>query len=160
MVANVGDSRAVLCTRGDNHQHIPIQLTADQKPNVPSGYCLCNKNSILSNLRQIFEIRQMMANNSFRRSQRNEQFSRFLCCYPTYLNLLLGTTDLHSGIIFVYFELSWLCFWFYQETSYQDIFLTYKPRIISLTSSQPFSTILPLKEVHHRISPEVYGALE
>ncbi|KAG6595572.1 putative protein phosphatase 2C 65, partial [Cucurbita argyrosperma subsp. sororia] len=36
VVANVGDSRAVLCTRGDNHQHIPIQLTADQKPNVPS----------------------------------------------------------------------------------------------------------------------------
>ncbi|KGN54420.1 probable protein phosphatase 2C 65 isoform X2 [Cucumis sativus] len=35
VVANVGDSRAVLCTRGDKHQHIPIQLTVDHKPNIP-----------------------------------------------------------------------------------------------------------------------------
>ncbi|XP_038881643.1 probable protein phosphatase 2C 65 [Benincasa hispida] len=35
VVANLGDSRAVLCTRGDKHQQIPIQLTVDQKPNIP-----------------------------------------------------------------------------------------------------------------------------
>ncbi|KAG7033746.1 putative protein phosphatase 2C 73, partial [Cucurbita argyrosperma subsp. argyrosperma] len=35
VVANLGDSRAVLCTRGDKHQHIPIQLTVDHKPNIP-----------------------------------------------------------------------------------------------------------------------------
>ncbi|KAL0544833.1 hypothetical protein IC582_019960 [Cucumis melo] len=35
VVASVGDSRAVLCTRGDKHQLIPIQLTVDQKPNIP-----------------------------------------------------------------------------------------------------------------------------
>ncbi|KAJ7950058.1 putative Protein phosphatase-2c [Quillaja saponaria] len=36
MIANVGDSRAVLCTRGDNNQLIPIQLTVDLKPDIPA----------------------------------------------------------------------------------------------------------------------------
>lgn len=50
VVASVGDSRAVLCTRGDKHQLIPIQLTVDQKPNIPCGYSLKSTsiNSILS----------------------------------------------------------------------------------------------------------------
>lgn len=39
MVVNMGDSRAVLCTRGDRDELVPIQLTADLKPGVPSG-CL------------------------------------------------------------------------------------------------------------------------
>ncbi|KAF5471483.1 hypothetical protein F2P56_008271 [Juglans regia] len=36
IIANLGDSRAVLCTRGDNNQLLPIQLTVDLKPDVPS----------------------------------------------------------------------------------------------------------------------------
>ncbi|CAN6469643.1 unnamed protein product [Victoria cruziana] len=35
LVANLGDSRAVLCTKGDNNQPIPVQLTVDLKPNLP-----------------------------------------------------------------------------------------------------------------------------
>ncbi|OWM81667.1 probable protein phosphatase 2C 73 [Punica granatum] len=36
MVANLGDSRAVLCTRGQKNQLVPVQLTVDLKPNIPS----------------------------------------------------------------------------------------------------------------------------
>ncbi|KAJ8461068.1 hypothetical protein OPV22_033994 [Ensete ventricosum] len=36
IVANLGDSRAVLCTRDDDDQLVPVQLTVDQKPNLPS----------------------------------------------------------------------------------------------------------------------------
>ncbi|XP_065853921.1 probable protein phosphatase 2C 65 [Euphorbia lathyris] len=36
IIANLGDSRAVLCTRGRNNQLIPVQLTIDLKPNVAS----------------------------------------------------------------------------------------------------------------------------
>ncbi|XP_010922660.1 probable protein phosphatase 2C 73 [Elaeis guineensis] len=36
MIANLGDSRAVLCTRDDKNQPVPVQLTVDLKPNVPS----------------------------------------------------------------------------------------------------------------------------
>ncbi|GMH28705.1 hypothetical protein Nepgr_030548 [Nepenthes gracilis] len=35
MIGNLGDSRAVLCTRGDKGQVIPIQLTVDMKPSLP-----------------------------------------------------------------------------------------------------------------------------
>ncbi|XP_047307241.1 probable protein phosphatase 2C 73 [Impatiens glandulifera] len=35
VVANLGDSRAVLCTRDDNSHLVPIQLTVDLKPNLP-----------------------------------------------------------------------------------------------------------------------------
>lgn len=38
MVANLGDSRAVLCTRGSRNQLVPVQLTVDLKPNVKSRY--------------------------------------------------------------------------------------------------------------------------
>ncbi|KAJ7961153.1 putative Protein phosphatase-2c [Quillaja saponaria] len=36
MIANLGDSRAVLCTRGDQDQLVPVQLTVDLKPDIPS----------------------------------------------------------------------------------------------------------------------------
>ncbi|KAF1897534.1 hypothetical protein Lal_00036976, partial [Lupinus albus] len=36
IVGNLGDSRAVLCTRGDINQLIPVQLTVDLKPDIPS----------------------------------------------------------------------------------------------------------------------------
>ncbi|KAE9621229.1 putative protein-serine/threonine phosphatase [Lupinus albus] len=36
IVGNLGDSRAVLCTRGDRNQLIPVQLTVDLKPDIPS----------------------------------------------------------------------------------------------------------------------------
>ncbi|KAI9077801.1 hypothetical protein K1719_040287 [Acacia pycnantha] len=36
IIANLGDSRAVLCTRGDNDELNPIQLTMDLKPDIPS----------------------------------------------------------------------------------------------------------------------------
>ncbi|KAL5742434.1 hypothetical protein ACOSP7_029166 [Xanthoceras sorbifolium] len=36
IITNLGDSRAVLCTRGNQNQLIPVQLTNDLKPNVPS----------------------------------------------------------------------------------------------------------------------------
>ncbi|KAI4338914.1 hypothetical protein MLD38_023921 [Melastoma candidum] len=36
IIANLGDSRAVLCKRGQNNQLVPIQLTVDLKPNVAS----------------------------------------------------------------------------------------------------------------------------
>ncbi|GAB4833259.1 hypothetical protein Ancab_031506 [Ancistrocladus abbreviatus] len=35
IIGNLGDSRAVLCTRGDKGQVIPIQLTVDMKPSLP-----------------------------------------------------------------------------------------------------------------------------
>ncbi|KAK7287252.1 hypothetical protein RIF29_00425 [Crotalaria pallida] len=36
IIGNLGDSRAVLCTRGDRDQLIPVQLTVDLKPELPS----------------------------------------------------------------------------------------------------------------------------
>lgn len=35
VIANVGDSRAVLATTSDNGSLVPIQLTVDFKPNLP-----------------------------------------------------------------------------------------------------------------------------
>ncbi|KAK1312357.1 putative protein phosphatase 2C 73 [Acorus calamus] len=35
MVANLGDSRAILCTRDDKNRPVPVQLTVDLKPNLP-----------------------------------------------------------------------------------------------------------------------------
>lgn len=37
MVANLGDSRAVLCTRGQKNQLVPVQLTLDLKPSISNG---------------------------------------------------------------------------------------------------------------------------
>ncbi|XP_061955569.1 probable protein phosphatase 2C 65 [Populus nigra] len=36
IIANLGDSRAVLCSKGPKNQLIPIQLTVDLKPNIAS----------------------------------------------------------------------------------------------------------------------------
>ncbi|CAL0328317.1 unnamed protein product [Lupinus luteus] len=36
IVGNLGDSRAVLCTSGERNQLIPVQLTVDLKPDIPS----------------------------------------------------------------------------------------------------------------------------
>ncbi|XP_028767541.1 probable protein phosphatase 2C 65 [Neltuma alba] len=36
IIGNLGDSRAVLCTRGARDQLIPVQLTVDLKPDIPS----------------------------------------------------------------------------------------------------------------------------
>ncbi|KAL7194950.1 hypothetical protein ACSBR1_035207 [Camellia fascicularis] len=36
VIANLGDSRAVLCTRGEKDQLVSVQLTVDLKPNLPS----------------------------------------------------------------------------------------------------------------------------
>ncbi|KAL4189549.1 hypothetical protein AMTRI_Chr08g207670 [Amborella trichopoda] len=36
VIANLGDSRAILCTRDDNNKMVPLQLTVDLKPNLPS----------------------------------------------------------------------------------------------------------------------------
>ncbi|XP_004305101.1 PREDICTED: probable protein phosphatase 2C 65 [Fragaria vesca subsp. vesca] len=36
VIANLGDSRAVLGTRGENNQIVPVQLTVDLKPDTPS----------------------------------------------------------------------------------------------------------------------------
>ncbi|KAK6125994.1 hypothetical protein DH2020_040302 [Rehmannia glutinosa] len=38
IVANLGDSRAVLCTRDENNQLVSEQLTVDLKPNLPGEY--------------------------------------------------------------------------------------------------------------------------
>lgn len=38
MIANLGDSRAVLCTRGIKDILVPVQLTVDLKPNLPSEF--------------------------------------------------------------------------------------------------------------------------
>uniref|UniRef100_A0A5B6Z995 PPM-type phosphatase domain-containing protein n=1 Tax=Davidia involucrata TaxID=16924 RepID=A0A5B6Z995_DAVIN len=35
VISNLGDSRAVLCTRGNKNQLVPVQLTVDLKPNLP-----------------------------------------------------------------------------------------------------------------------------
>ncbi|XP_021731194.1 probable protein phosphatase 2C 65 [Chenopodium quinoa] len=35
IIGNLGDSRAVMCTRGDKGQVIPLQLTVDLKPSLP-----------------------------------------------------------------------------------------------------------------------------
>ncbi|KAK6943212.1 PPM-type phosphatase-like domain [Dillenia turbinata] len=35
LIANLGDSRAVLCTRGHKNQLVSVQLTVDLKPNLP-----------------------------------------------------------------------------------------------------------------------------
>ncbi|EEF35718.1 protein phosphatase-2c, putative [Ricinus communis] len=36
IIANLGDSRAVLCTRSNKNQLVPVQLTVDLKPNIAS----------------------------------------------------------------------------------------------------------------------------
>ncbi|XVE97159.1 hypothetical protein REPUB_Repub02eG0287200 [Reevesia pubescens] len=36
IISNLGDSRAILCTRDDKNQLVPIQLTVDLKPSIPS----------------------------------------------------------------------------------------------------------------------------
>ncbi|KAL6905993.1 hypothetical protein ACP4OV_003594 [Aristida adscensionis] len=36
IIANLGDSRAVLCTRDSKNRPIPVQLTTDLKPDLPS----------------------------------------------------------------------------------------------------------------------------
>ncbi|KAI7979488.1 putative protein phosphatase 2C 65 [Camellia lanceoleosa] len=36
VIANLGDSRAVLCTRGEKDQLVSVQLTVDLKPNLPN----------------------------------------------------------------------------------------------------------------------------
>jgi serine/threonine protein phosphatase PrpC len=38
IVANLGDSRAVLCTRDSKDRLIPVQLTTDLKPDLPSEH--------------------------------------------------------------------------------------------------------------------------
>lgn len=38
VIANLGDSRAVLGTRGEDNQIVPVQLTVDLKPDTPSEY--------------------------------------------------------------------------------------------------------------------------
>ncbi|KAK9124645.1 hypothetical protein Sjap_014247 [Stephania japonica] len=35
IVANLGDSRAILCTRDQKNHRVPVQLTVDLKPNLP-----------------------------------------------------------------------------------------------------------------------------
>lgn len=40
VVANVGDSRAILATTSDDGSLIPVQLTLDFKPNIPRAYLL------------------------------------------------------------------------------------------------------------------------
>ncbi|XVE62089.1 hypothetical protein DITRI_Ditri06bG0091600 [Diplodiscus trichospermus] len=36
IISNLGDSRAILCTRDDQNQLVPVQLTVDLKPSIPS----------------------------------------------------------------------------------------------------------------------------
>lgn len=36
IIANLGDSRAILCSRGPKNQLVPVQLTVDLKPNITS----------------------------------------------------------------------------------------------------------------------------
>ncbi|CAL0306261.1 unnamed protein product [Lupinus luteus] len=36
IIGNLGDSRAVLCTRADDNQCVPVPLTIDLKPDIPS----------------------------------------------------------------------------------------------------------------------------
>lgn len=38
IIANLGDSRAILCSRGEDEELVPVQLTVDLKPDVPSGF--------------------------------------------------------------------------------------------------------------------------
>ena len=38
IVSNLGDSRAVLCTRDSKDRLIPVQLTTDLKPDLPSEH--------------------------------------------------------------------------------------------------------------------------
>jgi serine/threonine protein phosphatase PrpC len=38
IIGNLGDSRAVLCTKEDDNQLIPIQLSVDMVPDVPSKF--------------------------------------------------------------------------------------------------------------------------
>ncbi|KAK8968392.1 putative protein phosphatase 2C 33 [Platanthera guangdongensis] len=38
LVANLGDSRAILGTRNEKNMLVPVQLTVDQKPNLPASY--------------------------------------------------------------------------------------------------------------------------
>lgn len=38
VIANIGDSRAVLATTSDDGSLVPIQLTIDFKPNLPRKF--------------------------------------------------------------------------------------------------------------------------
>ena len=81
---------------------------------------------------------------------------------------MLGTMNLHDGMILSILIISSRDFAFGFPTrphTNGDVFLTYKPMIIPLisqcgTPSEQSSTILLSNKVHHRVSPEAYGALE
>ncbi|KAJ0438033.1 putative protein-serine/threonine phosphatase [Helianthus annuus] len=36
IIGNIGDSRAILCTKDKNNSHVAVQLTVDLKPNLPA----------------------------------------------------------------------------------------------------------------------------
>jgi hypothetical protein len=38
ILGNLGDSRAVLCTKNENNELVAVQLTVDLKPNIPSKF--------------------------------------------------------------------------------------------------------------------------
>lgn len=50
IIANLGDSRAVLCTREDHDQLVADQLTVDLKPNLPSNGGIIYKSMLYGGL--------------------------------------------------------------------------------------------------------------
>ena len=78
---------------------------------------------------------------------------------------MLGFKSLHTGLILSTLSISSYGFAFgfsKRPRTNEDVSLTYKLMINPLISQRgtPLPTILPSNKVHHRASPEAYGALE
>lgn len=56
IIANLGDSRAVLCTRDDRNQLVPVQLTTDLKPEIAGRLFWPKSPTNLINLMVFFVI--------------------------------------------------------------------------------------------------------
>ena len=90
IIANLGDSRAILCSRGPKNQLVPVQLTVDLKPNITSGCFLITfrcmtREANQINLLLILTVTQVKLKESripmeeFLHWIKNQKFSEYGC---------------------------------------------------------------------------------
>lgn len=94
IVGNLGDSRAVLCTR-DRDQLIPVQLTVDLKPDIPSRswfWPLTRPSSLECNLIFLFNFSQvkpqelLTVKEEFLQQKKNQMCTEYGCLMMTALD--------------------------------------------------------------------------
>lgn len=98
IVGNLGDSRAVLCTR-DRDQLIPVQLTVDLKPDIPSKYWYINidiSSQVLykpiksnCNFINVFQVKlqeSLAVKEGFSLQTKNRMYTEYGCLMMTVLD--------------------------------------------------------------------------